>query len=152
MAHLIYERPPERLGRVFSWHGPKYNSLQAHHRSLGGHNAGVKLDRSKSVDCLAPLGIDFDELRLLRVQRRPTGFRSTTLGLTDQPKVELFLGSLPPDQLSKRSHRPTSLQPTPLLRTDTVSVKDYNIRDICLFRTYKLMSHATWDCYLFRQK
>ncbi|KAL7297896.1 hypothetical protein TKK_0008917 [Trichogramma kaykai] len=118
-AQLIYERAPGRFGPAGSshtWQASSYNSLQGHHAGLGGSAARL----GKSVDCLAPLGIDFEELRLLRVQRRPTGFRSLNLGLNDKPRIELFFGSLPPDHASKRTHRPTSLQPAPLLRIDTI--------------------------------
>lgn len=123
MAQLIYERAPER-GPLTWQSAPRYNSL---HGNSGHHQHQQpqqrrSLELSKSVDCLSPLGIDFDELRLLRVQRRPTGFRSAAFGGSDRPRLELFLGSLPADQASKRSHRPTSLQPTALLRTDTVSI------------------------------
>jgi hypothetical protein len=115
VAQLIYERAPERFGAPITWQGPRYNSLQGHQGIVGGSRL------SKSVDCLAPLGIDYDELRLLRVQRRPTGFRSAGFGGGERPRVELYLGSLPPDQASRRSHKHTSLQATALLRTDTVS-------------------------------
>ncbi|KAJ8683294.1 hypothetical protein QAD02_019086 [Eretmocerus hayati] len=116
---LVFERAGSQPG---SWQGPRYNSLE-----LGPGSAmsmslkGAGSPRIKSVNCLAPLGIDFDELRLVRVQRRSTGFRSAALGLPSElPKFELFLGALPSDPASKRSHRTTSLQPTALLRTDTI--------------------------------
>ena len=116
MAQPVYERAPERFGPAGSltWQGPRYNSL---HQGVSASGTGFK---TKRVDCLSPLNIDFDELRLMRVQKKPMGFRSAPFGGTDKPRMELYLGALPPDQASKRSHRPTSLQPTPLLRTDTV--------------------------------
>ncbi|XP_023246752.1 uncharacterized protein LOC106644183 [Copidosoma floridanum] len=136
-AQLVYERAPERSSWSTAGQGPRYNSFLAHqqqqqqhahhhlHHQHGHHQdqglpIGSGLLRSKSVDCLEPLNIDFNELRLIRVQRRPTGFRSASLGKSEKPRIELFLGSLPPDHVSKRSHRPTSLQPTALLRTDTI--------------------------------
>ncbi|XP_058797193.1 uncharacterized protein LOC131667647 [Phymastichus coffea] len=113
VAQLIYERAPERF-----WQGPRYNSLQGQSAVSSGIHSGIL--RSKTVNCLAPLGIDFDELKLLRVQRKPTGFRSAKFGAADKTRVELYLGALPQDQASKRSHRPSSLQPIALLRTDTI--------------------------------
>lgn len=130
-GQLIYERPPEKAS---SWQGPKYQHHH-HHHHVQHHRAGSSATsnkgtsssfRGKNVDCLAPLNIDFEELRLLRVQRKVMGFRSDQVGPVDRLKVQLFLGGLPRDASAKKSHRATSLQATPLLRSDTVSTIFYH--------------------------
>lgn len=103
VSQLIYEQPRQRSP---SWHGPLYNSLQAH--SPAGRRLGA--------DCLEAFGIEFGELRLLRVQKRPCG--STTY--CRAPRYELLLGSVAPNAHSRWTHRSTSLQPTAMIRADTV--------------------------------
>ncbi|XP_012271610.1 uncharacterized protein LOC105694984 [Orussus abietinus] len=110
VAQLIYDLPLRRFSGPF-WEGPRYNSLQGHPYSRN----------HRGLDCLEPLGVDFEELRLLRVQRKPPISKAFGLGVIGRPRVELLLGSLPPNVHSRRTHRPSSLQPTSLLRIDNIN-------------------------------
>ncbi|XP_063995715.1 uncharacterized protein LOC135173053 [Diachasmimorpha longicaudata] len=109
VPQIIYEQPPKRLSK-FNWEGPTFNSFQL---PIPSRKHGV-------LNCLEPLGIDFNELRLVRVQKKPPTSTVFGLGSNEEPKVELFLGSLPPNVYLRASHRSTSLQPTGLLRADTI--------------------------------
>ncbi|XP_015112579.1 uncharacterized protein LOC107038171 [Diachasma alloeum] len=109
VPQIIYEQPPKRMSK-FNWEGPTFNSFQ---RPIPSRKHGV-------LNCLEALGIDFNELRLVRVQKKPSTSTAFGLGSNGEPKVELFLGSLPPNIYLRKSHRSTSLQPTALLRADTI--------------------------------
>ncbi|XP_066595660.1 uncharacterized protein [Prorops nasuta] len=104
-SHLVYEQPFHRYGNSFR-EQQSYNSLQAQHQARD----------LKNIDCLEQLGIEFGELRLLRVQKKQVNLRSD-----NRPRIELLLGALPPNPHVKWSYRPTSLQPLSLLRSDTIS-------------------------------
>ncbi|KAF7996899.1 hypothetical protein HCN44_002545 [Aphidius gifuensis] len=73
-----------------------------------------------TIDCLDSLNINFDELQLVRVQKKPI---TSEFGLIKkgQIKIELYLGSLPANSQLRKSHRSTSLQPTSLIRSDMIS-------------------------------
>lgn len=58
----------------------------------------------------------------MRVQKKLSTSTAFGLGANGQPRVELHLGSLPPNVYSKKTHRSTSLQPTILLRNDMVNI------------------------------
>ncbi|XP_015595244.2 uncharacterized protein LOC107267733 isoform X1 [Cephus cinctus] len=108
VPQLIYEQ--RRLGYPL-WEGPRYNSLQGHPPSRN----------HRGINCMEPLGIDFSELKLLRVQKKPMSSTGFGLGSSGKPRVELFLASLPPNVPSRQTYKPTSLQPAALLRIDTTS-------------------------------
>ncbi|XP_043279034.1 uncharacterized protein [Venturia canescens] len=111
VPQLIYEQPSRRFSN-FLWQGPKYNTLQPRHYQASKKHRGI--------DCLEALGIEFGELRLVRVQKRTSIINAFDLGSSDIPRIELYLGSLPPNVYSRKTHKSTSLQPTALLRADTV--------------------------------
>ena len=135
VPQLIYEKS-SRLSS-FSWEGPKYNSFfQQRHPILPSR-------KHRGIDCLEPLGLEFNELKLVRVQTKPSTSMAFALGSNGTPRVELHLGSLPPNVYSKKSHRSTSLQPTPMLRSDTVSVRTKKIQyKIYLAYTSKLYNRC----------
>lgn len=113
VAQLVYEQSSSSHASPL-WQGPRYNSFH-------GHLPAKSQQQQQGLDCLEPLGIEFGELRLLRVQKRPFTAKFSTAETHGRPRVELYFGSLPPNAQSRRSHRPTSLQSTALLRMDTVS-------------------------------
>ncbi|XP_020281050.1 protein APCDD1-like isoform X2 [Pseudomyrmex gracilis] len=96
---LIYERSTSSL-----WQSPSYNSLQVYWPGK----------KRFDINCLQPFGIEFAELKLLRVQKRLSG----PSGLFN---FQLFLANPPPNVLSRWNYKPTSLQPTAMIRADTVS-------------------------------
>ncbi|XP_034937218.1 uncharacterized protein [Chelonus insularis] len=106
--HVVYEQPSQRSSN-FLWEVPTYNSFQRHLSSR----------KHRGLDCLEPLGINFNELKLVRIQKKPMTSTFFGFGSNGQPRVELMLGSLPPNVYSKKTHRSTSLQANTLLRSDT---------------------------------
>lgn len=86
----------------------KYNKLEDHQ----------PIHIHRGIDCLRPLGIDFGELDLVRVQKRPSSSNAFAIGSNGQPQVQLFLASLPPNRNSRASYFPSSLQPSVLIRSD----------------------------------
>ncbi|XP_046813770.1 protein APCDD1-like isoform X2 [Vespa crabro] len=111
VAQPIYER----LHRQFespSWYGPRYNSLQSYPFSKKGKQA---------IDCLETLGIEFDELSMLRVQKKEFDQKYVVPGSNVKSKVELALANVPPNVQSPWIRRATSLQSTMLIRMDTTS-------------------------------
>ncbi|KAK0173028.1 hypothetical protein PV328_006283 [Microctonus aethiopoides] len=110
---VIYERPSQRSSN-FLWNNPTFDSFQR-------FSSSRKQQQYHGLDCLEPLGINFDELKLVRVQKKLSTSTAFGLGANGQPRVELHLGSLPPNVYSKKTHRSTSLQPTILLRSDTTN-------------------------------
>lgn len=62
----------------------------------------------------------------MRVQRKPV---TSEFGLIKkgQIKIELYLGSLPPNSQLRKSHRSTSLQPTSLIRYDMVFINFFKL-------------------------
>lgn len=110
VAQPVYER----LHRQFespSWYGPRYNSLQSYPSSKN----------KKAIDCLETLGIEFDELSMLRVQKKEFDGKYVAPNSILKSKVELALANMPPNVRSRWIHRATSLQSTMLIRMDTVS-------------------------------
>ncbi|KAK2577149.1 hypothetical protein KPH14_003309 [Odynerus spinipes] len=110
VAQPIYERVPHQF-ESFSWYGPRYNSLQSYPSSK----------KEKAIDCLEILGIDFDELSLLRVQKRPFNPKLFASGSVFKSKIELALGDVPLNVQSRWIRKLTSLQSTTLIRMDTMS-------------------------------
>ncbi|EZA62470.1 hypothetical protein DMN91_003928 [Ooceraea biroi] len=106
VPELIYEQP--RQDSPF-WQGPVYNSLQAYSPAK----------KRLGLQCLEPFGIEFSELKLLRVQKKQLGPPGDTL--YSGPRYQLFLASPAPNVHSRWNHKPTSLQPTAMLRSDTVN-------------------------------
>ncbi|KAF7417404.1 hypothetical protein HZH68_000057 [Vespula germanica] len=110
VAQPVYER----LHRQFespSWYGPRYNSLQSYPSSK----------KEKAIDCLETLGIEFDELSILRVQKKEFDQKYVAPGSILKSRVELALANVPPNVQSRWIHRATSLQSTVLIRMDTTS-------------------------------
>ncbi|XP_012219271.1 protein APCDD1-like [Linepithema humile] len=96
-AELIYEQSYKRSS---VWQNPIHNSLQVPSFS----------DLQLDMYCLKSFGIDFDELKLLRVERRPTliGYKYWRLLLAN-PVSHVY---------SRCCYKPTSLQPTAMVRAD----------------------------------
>lgn len=109
VPEVVYEQPRQRSATPL-WQGPIYNSLQAHSSSK----------RRLGMDCLEPFGIEFTELRLLRVQKKSFGSSSSSDRYYKLPQFQLFLASPTPNVHSRWSYKPTSLQPTAMIRADTV--------------------------------
>ncbi|XP_046608833.1 uncharacterized protein LOC124299611 [Neodiprion virginianus] len=110
VPQLVYEQPHHRVPNPL-WEGPRYNSLHGHQPS----------QNRRGIDCLETLGLEFGELRLLRVQKRPSVSKTTHYKPVGRPRVELLLGGLPPTTQTRFTHRPTALQSTALLRSDTTT-------------------------------
>ncbi|XP_018357336.1 PREDICTED: uncharacterized protein LOC108757423 [Trachymyrmex cornetzi] len=109
VPEVIYEQPRQRSAAL-SWQGPIYNSLQIH------SSAKKKL----GMNCLEPFGIEFAELKLLRVQKK--SFESSSSNRYHKlPQIQLFLASPTPNIHSRWNYKPTSLQSTAMIRADTVS-------------------------------
>ncbi|XP_012259007.3 uncharacterized protein LOC105687732 isoform X2 [Athalia rosae] len=112
VPQLVYEQPLEHRIANPLWEGPRYNSLQGNTPSR----------KRRGFDCLEPLGIEFGELRLVRVQKKPLNLREPNPRRpSTRPKVELLLGSLPSTVQTRFTHKPTGLQSTALLRIDSIS-------------------------------
>ncbi|XP_051173558.1 uncharacterized protein LOC127289592 [Leptopilina boulardi] len=109
VAQLVYQ-VNQRFSNIHWDEGSisRYNQLEGH-QSLHIH---------RGIDCLRPLGIDFGELDLVRVQKKPSSSNAFALGSNGQPQVQLFLAGLPPNRNSRFSHFPSSLQSSPLIRSD----------------------------------
>ncbi|XP_043491890.1 protein APCDD1-like [Polistes fuscatus] len=110
VAQPIYERLHSQF-ESSSWYSPRYNSLQNYPSSK----------KEKTIDCLEKLGIEFDELSILRVQKRALDQRYIVPSSIYKSKVELALANVPPNVQSRWIHQPTSLQSTMLIRMDTIS-------------------------------
>lgn len=65
----------------------------------------------EDFDCLAALGLEFNELQLVRSQTRP---------VEDKKNRELFLGDIHSSQKSRFTYKPTAFQ-TPLLKVEQAS-------------------------------
>ncbi|XP_008551060.3 uncharacterized protein LOC103573665, partial [Microplitis demolitor] len=111
-VHIIYESQSSQRSLNLNWEKPTYylfkRSQQRKHHWSGGN-----------LNCLESLGIDFNELKLIRVEKKPATSTAFGLGLNGHPRVELLLASLPPNIYSKQFHRASSLQPNTLIRSDT---------------------------------
>jgi len=93
------------------WQGPIYNSLQAH------SSAKKRLGMS----CLESFGIEFTELKLLRVQKKTLfGSLSNNDRYHKLPQFQLFLANPTPNVRSRWNYKPISLQSTAMVRADTV--------------------------------
>ena len=126
---LIYEE--QQRFPNFHWDdGSRLNSLEGH-QPIRSH---------RSVDCLKPLGIDFGELSLVRVQKKPSSSNAFALGSNGRPQVELALASLPTIRNPRISHLPTSLQSTLLLRKDMVNYFILCILDLLAIKQRSLLS------------
>ncbi|XP_036147509.1 protein APCDD1 isoform X2 [Monomorium pharaonis] len=111
VSEIVYEQSWQRSAATSLWQGPIYNSLQTH--SFTKKRLGI--------NCLEPFGIEFTELRLLRVQKK--SFRSS-FGYDRYHKLaqfQLFLASPAPNVYSRWNYKPTSLQSTAMIRIDTAS-------------------------------
>ncbi|XP_011869529.1 PREDICTED: protein APCDD1-like [Vollenhovia emeryi] len=106
---VYYEQ--QRSSATPLWQGPIYNSLQAHSSTK----------RRLGINCLEPFGIEFSELRLLRVQRKSLLRSSSVNRYHELPQFQLFLASPTANVRSRWSYKPTSLQSTPMVRADTAS-------------------------------
>ncbi|XP_071577925.1 uncharacterized protein [Temnothorax nylanderi] len=111
VAEVVYEQPRQRSATPPLWQGPIYNSLQAHSFTK----------RRLGINCLEPFGIEFTELRLLRVQKKSFGSLSSNNRYHKLPQFQLFLASSTPNVHSRWNYKPTSLQPTAMVRADTAS-------------------------------
>ncbi|XP_029672157.1 uncharacterized protein LOC115240883 isoform X2 [Formica exsecta] len=106
---LIYEQP--RQHSVTSlWQSPNYNSLQATNKQLG-------------INCLELFGIEFSELKLLRVHNKVSSGRDSSNGTwsNELPHFQLLLANPVPNAHSRRNYKPTSLQSTALSRQDSMT-------------------------------
>ncbi|KYN40748.1 Protein APCDD1 [Trachymyrmex septentrionalis] len=110
VPEVIYEQPRQRSA-ASSWQGPIYNSLQIH------SSAKKKL----GMNCLEPFGIEFAELKLLRVQKKSFGSSSSYDRFHKLSQFQLFLASPTPNIHSRWNYKPTSLQSTAMIRADTAS-------------------------------
>lgn len=109
VPEVIYEQPRQRSATPL-WQGPIYNSLQAH----------LSTKRRLGMHCLEAFGIEFTELRLLRVQKKSFGSSSSSNRYHKHPQFQLFLASPTPNVHSRSSYKPTSLQSRAMIRADTV--------------------------------
>lgn len=111
VPEVVYEQPRQRSATPL-WQGPIYNSLQAHSSTK----------RRLGTNCLQLFGIEFTELRLLRVQKKSFGSSSSNDRYTTSklPQFQLFLARSTPNVHSRWNYKPTSLQPTAMIRADTV--------------------------------
>lgn len=105
VAQLIYEHSD--FPSTMSDYELNSNSLQS--RLL-------RPRRRDTLDCLESFGIEFTELRLLRVETKGSAINSSDR--EDRGRVELLLGEPTRNVRSKSS--PNRLQSTALLRADTV--------------------------------
>lgn len=113
VPQLIYEQPRQRSATRPSWHGPLYNSLQT--RSPANKRLGT--------DCLEAFGIEFDELKLLRVQKKSYGPKTLGDASDRVSRFELLLSNTAPNAHSRWTYKSTSLQSTAMVRADTVCTK-----------------------------
>ncbi|KOC68704.1 Protein APCDD1 [Habropoda laboriosa] len=119
LAQLIYERPTD-FSSDTSLHVHDLNSNSLQSRSLRSR-------RRHTLDCLESFGIEFDELRLLRVEVKRSKLatnssRRDTVSTLDKSHetVELLLGGLARNVRSQKIEpRPNRLQATPLLHVRT---------------------------------
>ncbi|CAK9796774.1 Protein APCDD1 [Anthophora plagiata] len=121
LAQLIYERPLD-LSSNTSLHVHDLNSNSLQSRSL-------RPRKRHTLDCLESFGIEFDELRLLRVEVKRSKLATNYSSKRDtvspdkmQERVELLLGGLAQNVRSHKTEpRPNRLQSTPLLHAHTAS-------------------------------
>ncbi|CAK9817613.1 Protein APCDD1 [Anthophora quadrimaculata] len=121
LAQLIYERPLDFSSNT-SLHVHDLNSNSLQSRSL-------RPRKRHTLDCLESFGIEFDELRLLRVEVKRSKLATNYSSKRDtvspdkiQERVELLLGGLAQNVRSHKTEpRPNRLQPTPLLHAHTAS-------------------------------
>lgn len=97
------------------FNGPRYNSLQDQ----------SSMNKLANAKCLEIFGIEFSELSMLRVQRRPYGQKTDTDHSFDGTHVELLLANPLPYTYSQSNQNATFLQSTVLLRADTVSLCNF---------------------------
>ncbi|XP_074095524.1 uncharacterized protein LOC141525083 [Cotesia typhae] len=115
-AQVIYESQSSQRYLNLNFEIPIHYPIKRtqkilHHRS--------SYSNINNLNCLESLGIDYNELKLIRVENKTATSTAFALGLNGYPRVELLLGSLPPNSYSKKSHCSSSLQPTVLIRSDT---------------------------------
>lgn len=108
-AELIYEQPRKSSSSVSSvWQNPIHNSLQV------PSSSNMRL----GMNCLKSFGIEFDELKLLRVEGRPTSIPfGNNLGYS---RLQLLLANPVSHVYSRCCYKPTSLQPITMVRADMV--------------------------------
>lgn len=116
-AQVIYESQSSQRYLNLNFEIPTHYPIKRTQKSLHHRSSYSNIN---SLNCLESLGIDYNELKLIRVEKKTATSTAFALGLNGYPKVELLLGSLPPNSYSKKSHRSCSLQPTALIRSDTV--------------------------------
>ncbi|XP_072761246.1 uncharacterized protein [Anoplolepis gracilipes] len=106
---LIYEQPRPHSTMSLIWQSPTYNSLQAINKQLG-------------MNCLELFGIEFAELKLLRVLNKPSLKRdsSNDTHFYKSSNFQLLLANPPSNTHFRRNYKPTSLQSTPLNRQDSM--------------------------------
>ncbi|XP_018401980.1 PREDICTED: uncharacterized protein LOC108779120 [Cyphomyrmex costatus] len=109
VPEVVYEQPRQRSAAPF-WQGPIYNSLQVHSSTK----------KRLGMNCLESFGIEFTELKLLRVQKKSFG-NSSSDRYHKLPQFQLFLASPIPNIYSRWNCKPTSLQSTAMIRADTAS-------------------------------
>ncbi|CAD6241886.1 GSCOCG00009357001-RA-CDS [Cotesia congregata] len=117
-AQVIYESQSSQryLNLNLNFEIPTHYPIKRTQKSLHHRSSYSNIN---SLNCLESLGIDYNELKLIRVEKKTATSTAFGLGLNGYPRVELLLGSLPPNSYSKKSHRSSSLQPTALIRSDT---------------------------------
>lgn len=106
---LIYEQPRHHSAASL-WQNRNYNSLQATNKQLG-------------VNCLEPFGIEFTELKMLRVHNKALLDHDSSNGthFHEFRHFELLLANSAPNTHSRRNYKPTSLQSTALYRQDSMT-------------------------------
>lgn len=131
LAQLIYERP---VGPPYDtslrMHDLKFHSLQ---------NRLLPTRKQYTWNCLESFGIEFSELRLLRVEIKKSNAvtkssrRDAIAGDKTHARVELFLGGLARNVHSQKIEpRPKRLQATSMVRANTVCVSSYRYYNCCL--------------------
>lgn len=108
VPEVVYEQPREHSATPGLWQGPIYNSLQVHSSTK----------KRFGMNCLEPFGIEFTELKLLRVQQKISSNNDRYHKL---PQFQLLLASPTPNVHSRWNYKPTSLQSTAMVRADTAS-------------------------------
>ncbi|KAL0118115.1 hypothetical protein PUN28_009054 [Cardiocondyla obscurior] len=112
VPEVVYEQPRQRATPV--WQGPIYNSLQAYSSTK----------RRLGTSCLEPFGIEFAELRLLRVEKKTFRRLSSNDRYHKSRKFQfqLFLANPASNVHNRWNYKPTSLQAVAMIRADTASV------------------------------
>lgn len=85
---------------------PRYNLFKDHHM----------FRYQRGFDCLEALNIDFDELNILRVHKKPYVPKSLGFAFHGHSRIELLFGSS-----AGKNHRATFLQSQILINSHTVS-------------------------------